>query len=575
MDATAIIKICVSGGIPLNKKIALFLILLSVLPRVIFLHSIRDEPYFQTIPGYSDESGYLNNAREIASGNILLRPPQADQNPVYNQAPLYSYFLASIISIFGESLLAIRLFQSFLSVLCCLMIYRLSTLYIHNRWFQPIPAAFLSIYSPLIFYESTLLRPVLVMFLLTCCVFFLEEWNRLEEASKKKSFIMLLLGGLAAGAGFLTRPNMLLPILFVLIGLVHYGKSPRPWKITASFLLGIFIFLSPFMIRNVITGAPTLKFSTKGVDALVVGNHPDFRGVGYEVKPALDRIKNQSGGNILSAARMIVEDRRTTTRYLVKKYLSKLFAFFNHYEMANNTNFYFWKDKFFPLKLLDFRIPGLLGTAGLLGLLVSRSRRPVLFPLLIFWAYAASILIFYILARFRIPLIPLFCLFSGIFLQSLFDQVQDKNWTRLVILIVLLGGLSRAVWSDRLFLERGVQQARELYNYGTLLTQEKKYSDALKQYRQVETIAYKYPKLHNNMGVCYLKLGNFAEAIRLFEIEISLYPDRYESLFNLAFIYYSMSETEKAMDYYRRYKSLQASNAVIPELESLLTEDKS
>ena len=69
--------------------------------------------------------------------------------------------------------------------------------------------------------------------------------------------------------------------------------------------------------------------------------------------------------------------------------------------------------------LLDFWFIGSLGCAGLLIAFWTYRKKPLmLFPAVLVVGYSLSIVLFYILARFRVPIVPLICVFAGLALDS-------------------------------------------------------------------------------------------------------------------------------------------------------------
>jgi hypothetical protein len=71
------------------------------------LAELADTPLLEFVLG--DAKNYVAWGHEIAAGNWL-------GNETFYQAPLYPYFLGTLLSVFGDDLFAIRVFQLFAQV---------------------------------------------------------------------------------------------------------------------------------------------------------------------------------------------------------------------------------------------------------------------------------------------------------------------------------------------------------------------------------------------------------------------------------------------------------------------------
>src|SRR5205085_11123039 len=81
--------------------------------RLIHIWQIRQSPFFNVLVG--DARGYDEWAQRIAGGDWI-------GHGVFYQAPLYPYFLGSIYSIAGRSLMLVRVVQAAIGSFSCVLV---------------------------------------------------------------------------------------------------------------------------------------------------------------------------------------------------------------------------------------------------------------------------------------------------------------------------------------------------------------------------------------------------------------------------------------------------------------------
>ena len=151
-----------------------------------------------------------------------------------------------------------------------------------------------------------------------------------------------------------------------------------------------------------------------------------------------ERLAEQAIGHELSArevsqfwmSRAWEEIRQSPSRWL-QLMLAKTFMVFNRYEVPDVESMYVCRDYSWPLKLLG---PlwhfGILCPLAVWGIVVTRDqwRRLWLYYLLIL-VMVAAVVLFFILGRYRQPLVPLLILFAAIGLCDLWRVIRDKDWS--------------------------------------------------------------------------------------------------------------------------------------------------
>jgi len=425
--------------------------LAALLVRLIYLFLLRESPYYDVnLLAGTDCYAYYERAKRIAEGDLI------GEGRFY-QAPLYSYFLAMILKLSGDSyLMAVRAAQfilgSLTAAMACLMARKLA-----GGAAGILAGLLVAFYGPLIFYEGTFLRTSLLAFLNTALVFLLLA--RVERGA----LLLAAAIGLVFGLGLLAKPNLavMTPILLWWIWAAPYKPSaeaggqagagwPGPWKtralLLASMSVGFVLVMSPLILRNHYAGAPRFSISQRGAFEFIAGNLPESPPAGWAPTLRAIELKDRAGRRLFPALLAVLELYRGHPLALIQKQLDKSLAFVYGYEVPNNVNYYVEKKKVRLFRLPLVTWPSAFALA-LVGLWFSRREWRRAFPLLAFLALSsAGVIAFYILARFRLPMVPALCVFSGIGLAGVIELMKQKRRLAAAVSIALAIGIALAVW---------------------------------------------------------------------------------------------------------------------------------
>ena len=118
------------------------------------LAELADTPLLEFVLG--DAKNYVAWGHEIAAGNWL-------GNETFYQAPLYPYFLGTLLSVFGDDLFAIRVFQLFLGAGSCGLLTLAGARFISPRA-GLVTGLMLALYPPAFYADAMLQKSVLDIF---------------------------------------------------------------------------------------------------------------------------------------------------------------------------------------------------------------------------------------------------------------------------------------------------------------------------------------------------------------------------------------------------------------------------
>ena len=231
-------------------------------------------------------------------------------------------------------------------------------------WCAVAGGVFYGAYGPLVFHD-----------------FFLYRDGPVAHVSTLLVALPLVLGpgaafglGLLGGAAVLMKQTVLPLALFSLYSLSRKSESPGGRERGRSLLfglLGLALPLGVLAVRNVSAGVPPLTFDTRQSIGLVWGN-----GFGADATtnppPTMKEILEEAGGSTAKTAKLVLAGYREQPLELPKLFLKKFATFFNAFEVPDNANFYFFRDRLKILRMLPV-FSCVLGV-GLVGLFAALTR---------------------------------------------------------------------------------------------------------------------------------------------------------------------------------------------------------
>jgi arylsulfatase A-like enzyme/4-amino-4-deoxy-L-arabinose transferase-like glycosyltransferase len=204
-----------------------------------------------------DEATYMLRAQDLLDGRGFvgsfqswvrhpeLLPAQMPQYPGALQPPGYTAFVASVLALSGRSLTAVRFAQVLLSTLTIALVYQLALAWFDRR--SAIGAAWLAALQPeLIAFSHLFWSETLYVFLLVAGVLLLSR------ASTPPGRGAAALAGLALGLAALTRSALVLflPVLVAWLAFV-YRPSWRSALARGALALAVaFAVIAPWTLRN-------------------------------------------------------------------------------------------------------------------------------------------------------------------------------------------------------------------------------------------------------------------------------------------------------------------------------------
>jgi len=572
--------------IPRLHKILIAILLLGLVFRIIFLIEFRSTPFYRhpTL----DAKYYDQLAGSVASGKLA-------QDRAFFMGPLYPYSMGLLYFVFGHHYIIPRIAQMLLGLACCLFVYRLGRALFASA-VGLVAAGIYAIYKPVLFYEQTLLSETPMAL---TCVILLYVVAAQRQKSRLLSWFLI---GTLLGINALLRGNVLLfaPVLMIWILVCEYRDNRHSFVLTSlkkilTFLLGLSISILPVTLHNYAAEKDFVLISSNAGFNFYIGNHEGATGL-FEIPPLVDMDQDPSGSRVAEAdqgryplkssevssywSSRAVKFIRQNPGDFIRLLVKKLYFFWGQTEIAQIYSMNLMKG-FMPI--LTWPLPGfyIIGPLSLMGMglcLFKPDRRKILIVLFVH-IYVLSFLPFFLTARYRIPVIPVLCIFSSVAIVHLGGIIYKKRlkeaaifFSGLILLFVILDNTrffssrdEASQFHNALGLMyksegKGDEAVREFHNaliaksssyaYANLATyyyENKDYDQANGYYQEAIRLEPYNARMYFNAGQAFLAAQKFDEARTSFEKATTL-DSRVHPLahYNLAILYIRKKEESKA-----------------------------
>jgi len=461
-----------------------------------------------------DERMYHEWAQAIAAGDGW-----GDQ--VFLNGPLYPYLLAGLYALLGPSLLAAKVAHALLGTLTCVL-----TWWVGRRLFGPAVAlggaALVAVSRILIFYDSTLVVDALIVPLALLAV------GAVRVAADRPSAGRWLAAGAAVGLGALARPNALL--LGALCGAwawwaLRERAATARLRWLAAYALGALLWVAPVAGRNyAVSGGDFVPITYSGGMNLFLGNNPDANGSfgvprifprstaddPWEQREMFQRFAEQVEGRPLRPSEVSRFWSAQALRF-AREYPAQWAGLLcRKLELATNA-FEPWNIRSITITRefsAVLRLPlvgfGLLAPLAVVGLALTAARWRELVPLYALLATVlATLLVFFVLARYRLPAVPVLALFASAGVADGVRRVRDRS-PRAVGAALAAAALA-AFWVHREVARDDLSIA--YYNLGNRYKELADWPRAIESYRRVLEARPSYVSAHNNLALVFEATG--------------------------------------------------------------------
>ncbi len=416
---------------PFPWKAALAVFLASLALKTAFLYSVRDHP-FVAFPT-NDEEQHLAAARDILENGLI-------REGAFYFAPLYPYMLAGFFSVFGEKVFLFKMLQAAAGAANAAVMFMLAWTVFKNRAAALAAALLTLLYGVYYLYEALLLKTAFaVLFTNLGLLLFVL-------AARKPAGILWAGCGLVFGWLALLRGNVLLLAPFLLAGILWEARR-RGFKARAAglWLAGFLAGLTPATLHNAIASHDFVLTTYQGGSNLYIGNNPRASGKYTALRPGRHLASKEKfdAVSLAEAAAGRALKPSEISNYWLQKSLKfmlgnpgrwlllqcrKAVLFHASTEIEDTVHYGVFRSLAPALRLAFLPFGAILALAvpGIAWSLKNWREHLTLYLLLA--GSAASVILFFIFSRYRLPAVSLYILFAAYGAAAFREGIRKRLW---------------------------------------------------------------------------------------------------------------------------------------------------
>lgn len=516
-------------GRSLDPRLLLGLVFLIALAlRLLYLADVSGQPFF-TAP-IVDQASYDRWASQIAAtGDWLGKEP-------FYQDPLYPYFLAVIYKIFGRNLVLVYVFQCIFSAAAVFLIFGIGTRSFKDPRVGLMAALFWAFFQFDWFYQAQLDKTGLgtsLVILALWLTLLVRDRPRLSSA---------LPAGLVWGALFLYRGNFFLvgPPVALWLAVTLYrrrGRAALAPLLVFAVSLGAVLFLTA--LRNYVVSGQLILTTSQAGENFYLGNFqgnpwgtgvdpPNIRRVPEVEQADFEKEALRRTGKKLAAAelsrfwfrqglREIAEDPAGALLRLGRKSL----LIVNRHELSDMLDYDFFCSRYSRMLRVPLVGYWLVFALGLPGLVLAVIRRRGGLLILYVLSYAATLLLFYVLGRYRMPLAPAFLVLAAYGVVTGAEAVKQGDKKIILVLgscVLIAAAVSYPRWL--------VSSAAQSYsNLGNVYARQGQWTESVGAYQEALDRNPKILEAWLGLGVALEQVNRWPEAEIAYQNALRLSPD--------------------------------------------------
>jgi Tfp pilus assembly protein PilF len=503
-----------------------------------------------------DAETYDRLARSFAAGGGFT-------HEFFWQPPFYPVMLGVIYRVADGSIVVAKLLQAVIGSWTCVLTFRLADDLFERR--AGLLAGLLAAGSgPAIYFDGELLATGWAGFWSVALILLFLHAARCRSASASAAL------GLVGALSVLTRPPFLPVFLAGCLWLGFVGRrdggSRRAAPRLALVALGFLALAVPVaLLSRAHTGRASLLPTSGGLN-LYIGNNPEADRT-VAIRPGWDwkeltQLPRHHGiterrdtGPFF--ARLVLDYARRDPAGFARGLAVKGLQLLCSRELPRNTDVYLDREHSTVLRLLVWKVGGFGFPAGVLlplaalGIVLGFDRlpAPLRWHLLL---YPLSIVLVFVSARYRTPLLPLLAVVAAGGCVALPRALAERRHGRVAAaagaaLLVLVLGTAFGPFPQ----ERANYRAERHYFLGTRALNAGDLESALTHLDLAVTLEPDHSDAHNQLGLAHVGRGDYRAALADFERAVEANPRSATARTNLARVHAATGHPDEALRHFR------------------------
>ena len=552
--------------------------LLALAVRIAYLAELQGSPLLSGLMGDSRQYGAW--ARQIADGEWV-------GTRIFYQAPLYPYSLAVVFKLLGHDLELVRFVQAVLGAVSCALLGLAGRRFFSDRA-GVVAALLLAVYPPAFFFDGLIQKSSLDILLVTLMLVLLAEFG------VRRDWKWLAALGVATAAFALNRENarVLFPVIgtWLWLGFPDVARRRRAGGI-AVFAAASLAVLLPVGFRNYRVGGEFLVSTAQSGPNFYIGNNPHASGTYEPLVPErgdplferddATRLASAAAGRALSPGEVSDYWLGLSFAYIRSQPFhwlglmgKKALLTINAAELPDTESIEAYASYSRILRGLLWLNFGVILPLAVFGSWVVRARwRRLLILYGMFAGMALAVAIFYVVARYRHPLVPIVLLFTAAGLSGSLDPrqggprqaaapakrgsarkatvrpqpVPSPGWKRRWLPGLVGAGLVAIVVNLPIIEVRD----QTYLNLGSLLAQDGRPVEAIDVLSKAVSLDPGHAEPHFRLGLAFRDAGQLKPAIEELTAAVQLRPDHADAHIALGVLLRGEGRTAASLEHFR------------------------
>jgi Flp pilus assembly protein TadD/4-amino-4-deoxy-L-arabinose transferase-like glycosyltransferase len=529
---------------------------IALVVRVLHVWQISHVPWLSVRVG--DAEAYHAWALTIAGGDWL-------GTDVFYQSPLYPYLLAIVYAALNDSVTTIRLMQAALGATSCALLASAGVSLFGRA--GALAGLGLALYPAAIFLDGQLDKSALATLLFTTLVAVLVSrvsWTAGAAEAERRRTTWSIGVGVMLGLLTLTRENALLLALPIVVWLSSgHGSRRERLRRASACLVGLIIVLLPVGIRNLTVGGEFHLTTAQLGPNLYIGNHAgasgtyeplvEGHGSARDERDDATRLAEQAVGRQLSPREVSGYWTTQAVTYMrahpadwVRLTAHKARLAFNAHEISDTESQDVYADSSIVLRALAPLSFGVLLVLAAAGAVLTAHRWKDLWLLYAMGTtYVAGLIAFYVVARYRFPLVPPLLLFAAGGVAEVMNGWRALRGTRLV-------GVVAAATAAVLFAfvpSEHVRAARSTHftAVASTLSRSGENDEAIALYQRALTELPAAPAAEFGLATALVRSGRSDDALPHFATTVRAWPEHAEARYNFGLTLLKVGHLDEAI----------------------------